>query len=132
MAKLCAFFCDDSGMSPTSPSQHLPQPAPLQVALIGYGGAGRLFHAPLIAGVPGLQLACIVTRQREAVQRDWPAVPCLASPDAALADTGTDLVVLRPPHDSHFELACAALHAGKHVVVDKPCTVTLGETETLL
>lgn len=113
---------------PPHPAQH----APLQVALIGYGGAGRIFHAPLIAGVPGLHLACIVTRQADAVQRDRPAVRCVASASAALADPAIDLVVLATPNASHFELAQAALLAGKHVVVDKPCTVTLSETEALL
>lgn len=107
-------------------------PVPVQVALIGYGAAGRVFHAPLITGVPGLQLACIVTRQVDAVQRDWPAVPCVATVGAALADPAIDLVVIATPNDSHFELARAALQAGKHVVVDKPCTVSLAETETLL
>jgi predicted dehydrogenase len=132
MAKLCAIFCDDPGMNPTPITQQPAQHTPLHVALIGYGGAGRIFHAPLIAGVPGLHLACIVTRQREAVQRDWPAVPCVALASAALADPAIDLVVIATPNDSHFELARAALLAGKHVVVDKPCTVTLAETETLL
>ena len=116
--------------TPLDPLPH--QHAPLHVALIGYGGAGRIFHAPLIAGVPGLHLACIVTRQADAVQRDWPAVPCVDSASAALADPAIDLVVIATPNASHFELAQAALHAGKHVVVDKPCTVTLTETETLL
>lgn len=119
-------------MNPTQIIQQPALPAPLHVALIGYGGAGRIFHAPLIAGVPGLQLACIVTRQRETVQRDWPAVPCVASVSAALADPRIDLVVIATPNDSHFELARAALLAGKHVVVDKPCSVTLAETDTLL
>ena len=35
----------------------------LRLALIGYGNAGRIFHAPLIAGVPGLELACICSSQ---------------------------------------------------------------------
>ncbi|WP_296490684.1 oxidoreductase [Rhodoferax sp.] len=113
-------------------STHATQYAPLRVALIGYGGAGRIFHAPLLAGVPGLHLACIVTRQADAVQRDWPDVRCQESPGAALADPAIDLVVIATPNDSHFELARAALRAGKHVVVDKPCTVTLPETEALL
>lgn len=112
--------------------QQVHRHEPLQVALIGYGGAGRIFHAPLMAGVPGLQLACIVTRQHEAVQRDWPGVPCVASVIATLADPTIDLVVIATPNDSHFELARDALLAGKHVVVDKPCTVTLAETESLL
>jgi predicted dehydrogenase len=110
----------------------LPQHPALQVALIGYGAAGRIFHAPLISGVPGLRLKCIVTRQRDAVQSDWPGVGCLASASAACDDPAIDLVVIATPNASHFELAQRALHAGKHVVVDKPCTVTLAETEALL
>ena len=105
---------------------------PLNVALIGYGGAGRVFHAPLIAGVPGLKLACIVSSQSGAVQRDWPGVPSVASTGEVLANPAIDLVVIATPNASHFELAQAALQAGKHVVVDKPCTVTLAETEVLL
>lgn len=45
---------------------------PLQVVLIGYGNAGRIFHAPLISGVPGLQLACICSSKPDAVHADWP------------------------------------------------------------
>jgi predicted dehydrogenase len=113
---------------PTHPSTH----SPIRVALVGYGGAGRIFHAPLISGVPGLQLACIVTSQREAVAKDWPQTACIETPAKAFADASVDLVVIATPNASHFELARSALLAGKHVVVDKPCTVTLAETESLL
>lgn len=106
--------------------------APLQVALIGYGNAGRIFHAPLISGVPGLQLACICSSQPEAVQADWPLVRVVATPEAVLADPGIDVVVVATPNASHHALAKAALQAGKHVVVDKPCCVTLAETDDLL
>ncbi len=118
------------------PHTDLPQPltpgSAVQVALIGYGSAGRIFHAPLISGVPGLHLNCIVTSQHAAVQGDWPGVRCVASTDAALADPAIDLVVIATPNASHFDLAQRALKAGKHVVVDKPCTVTLAETDALL
>lgn len=106
--------------------------APLQVALIGYGNAGRIFHAPLISGVPGLQLACICSSQAGAVQADWPQVRAVATPEAVLADPRIDVVVVATPNASHHALAKAALQAGKHVVVDKPCCVTLAETDDLL
>ncbi len=106
--------------------------APLQVALMGYGNAGRVFHAPLISRVPGLQLACVCSSQAEAVQADWPQVRVVATLDAALADPRIDVVVVATPNASHHALAKAALLAGKHVVVDKPCCVTLAETDDLL
>lgn len=105
---------------------------PLQVGLIGYGSAAKVFHAPLIAGVPGLALACISSSRPDAVFQDWPQVPVVATAQEVFVDKGIDLVVIATPNASHFELAQSALQAGKHVVVDKPCTVTLAETDTLL
>jgi predicted dehydrogenase len=104
----------------------------LQVALIGYGAAARIFHAPLVAGVPGLHLACICSTRPEAVHADWPDVRVLTTPAEVFADASIDVVVIATPNDSHYPLALAALQAGKHVVVDKPCTVTLADAEHLL
>lgn len=109
-----------------------PLTAPIRVAVIGYGLAGRVFHAPLIAGVPGLELACICSSKPDAVHADWPDVRVVPTPEAAFADPTIDLVIIATSNASHHALAHAALLAGKHVVVDKPCTVTLAETEDLL
>ena len=117
---------------PTISSNSSLRDKPLQVALIGYGNAGRIFHAPLISGVPGLQLACICSSKPDEVQRDWPGVRMVAAPEAVFADASIDLVVIATNNQSHFPLAKAALLAGKHVLVDKPCAVTLAETDTLL
>jgi hypothetical protein len=105
---------------------------PVRVALVGYGSAGRIFHAPLISGVPGLVLACVVSSKPAAVRADWPAVTVVAQPALAFADPGIDLVVIATSNESHFGLAKDALLAGKHVLVDKPCTVTLAQTTELL
>lgn len=112
-------------------TSHSPEKA-LQVALIGYGNAGRIFHAPLVSGVPGLHLACICSGKPDAVQADWPQVRVVATPQAVFADPAIDVVVIATSNSSHHSLAKAALLAGKHVVVDKPCTVTLAETDDLL
>jgi predicted dehydrogenase len=125
-------FGDDSTMNTSDLPARSSVQTPLRVALIGYGSAGRIFHAPLVSGVPGLELACIVTRQYEAVARDWPQTACTTIATEALTDESIDLVVIATPNASHFELARGALLAGKHVVVDKPCTVTMAETDGLL
>ena len=109
-----------------------PAKPPLHIALIGYGNAGRIFHAPLISGVPGLHLACICSSKPEAVHADWPDVRVAATPEDVFADPRIDLVVIATSNESHFPLAKAALLAGKHVVVDKPCAVTMAETDELL
>jgi len=103
---------------------------PLRVALVGYGYAGKLFHAALIDAVPGLELRVIGSNRPDAVHADRPdAVVC--APEAAVTHPDVDLVVIAAPNDRHAPLAEAALRAGKHVVVDKPFTVTLAEARHL-
>ncbi len=101
----------------------------LKVGLIGYGAAGSAFHAPLIRSVPRLELAAISTSRRDAAALGILVVP---EPSAILTDPNLDLVVIASPNDSHFRLAEAALRAGKHVVVDKPLTVTADEADALI
>lgn len=103
----------------------------LRVGLIGYGFAGQVFHAPLIASVPGLRLAAFASSDAAKVARGWPGLPVEADPLALCARDDVDLVVIASPNDSHHPLALAALRAGKHVVVDKPFTVTLAQAQQL-
>ena len=103
----------------------------LRVGLIGYGFASKTFHAPLIAGTPDVELAAISSSDASKVHADWPAVKVVAEPQALLDDPTLQLIVIPTPNDTHFPLAKAALEAGKHVVVDKPFTVTLSQAREL-
>lgn len=103
----------------------------LNVGIVGYGYATRTFHAPLVHTTPGLRLAVIATSDPKKVSADWPDVPTVASPEALFARPDLDLVVIATANDSHFPLARLALAAGKHVVVDKPFTLTAGEGRSL-
>lgn len=111
-------------------TQYLPES--LQVALIGYGSAGRIFHAPLITAVAGLELACVCSSQASSVLADWPDVRVEAQVQRVFDDALIDVVVFATPNATHYPLALAALQAGKHVVIDKPCCVTLAQAEHLL
>jgi predicted dehydrogenase len=111
----------------------------IRTAVLGYGLAGRVFHCPFVAAVPGLQLAAIAVRSPESAQRTasltaaaYPGVPVLSSMQAALDDPAIDLIVVATPNDTHVELAEAALRAGKHVVVDKPLAPTSHEANHLI
>ncbi|MBW2936249.1 oxidoreductase, partial [Escherichia coli] len=103
----------------------------IRVGLIGYGYASKTFHAPLIAGTPGLELAVISSSDETKVKADWPTVTVGSEPKHLFNDPNIDLIVIPTPNDTHFPLAKAALEAGKHVVVDKPFTVTLSQAREL-
>jgi predicted dehydrogenase len=105
--------------------------APVNVALVGYGFAGKTLHAPLIAAVPGLRLAVVLSSNSEKVKRDLPDVAVASAADEVFSDPGVDLVVIATPNDSHFDLAGRALAAGKHLIVDKPLTTTVAEAVEL-
>lgn len=101
----------------------------LRVALVGYGLAGRVFHAPLIAATPGLLLHTVVSSDAAKVHADHPDSRVIASPQMAFDDPAIDLVVIASPNATHAPLAIAALRAGRHVVVDKPFAIDLGEAK---
>ncbi|HCR1075370.1 TPA: oxidoreductase [Enterobacter cloacae] len=103
----------------------------IRVGLIGYGYASKTFHAPLIAGTPGMALAAMSSSDATKVHADWPTVPVVSEPKHLFNDPNIDLIVIPTPNDTHFPLAKAALEAGKHVVVDKPFTVTLSQAREL-
>ncbi|MCF8580948.1 oxidoreductase [Enterobacter ludwigii] len=103
----------------------------IRVGLIGYGYAGKTFHAPLIAGTPGMALAAVSSSDATKVHADWPSVPVVSEPKHLFNDPNIDLIIIPTPNDTHFPLAKAALEAGKHVVVDKPFTVTLSQAREL-
>jgi len=108
------------------------QPSRIRVGLIGYGYAGKTFHAPLIRAVPGLDLTHVGSSRPERVLADFPDVTVTSDMEQAATHPDLDLIVIASPNESHFPLAAAALHAGKHVVVDKPFTVTLAEARALV
>ncbi|WP_104202195.1 oxidoreductase [Billgrantia saliphila] len=101
------------------------------VGLIGFGIAGRVFHAPLIQATPGLELLAVVSGSADKVREALPDVEVLPKAAALLSRPDIDLVVIASPNETHFPLGKAALVAGKHVVIDKPFTVTLSEAKLL-
>lgn len=103
----------------------------LNVGLVGYGMAARTFHAPLIKAAAGLELMVVVSSSPDRVKADLPDVAVVKSLNDLLNERFIDLVVIATPNELHFPMAKAALAAGKHVVIDKPITVSLSEARTL-
>jgi scyllo-inositol 2-dehydrogenase (NADP+) len=110
--------------------------AELRGAVIGYGLAGSVFHAPLIAATAGLTVSAVVTgntqRQAEARQAH-PDSQVLSDPEEVFERASEhDFVVVAAPNDVHVTLARKALDAELPVVVDKPFAPTADEARSLV
>lgn len=104
----------------------------IEVGLVGFGLAGRAFHAPVICAVPGLHLAAIVQRTGAEAAEKYPEVRILRNLDELLAIKTIRLVVIATPNDTHYEFARRCLEAGRDVLVDKPFATTLEEARLLV
>lgn len=104
----------------------------IRVGLIGFGLGGRVFHAPLLSSIEGIELAAVVERTGNHAAERYPGIVTYRSIDDMLADSSLNLIVVTTPNDTHFDLARKAIEAGKHVVVDKPVCVASAQIATLL
>ncbi len=103
----------------------------IDVGLIGFGLAGRAFHAPVIRAVAGLRLAAIVQRSGNEGAEQYPDARVVRSADELLAMQSIRLVVVATPNETHYALARQCLAAGRDVVVDKPFATTFDEAKAL-
>ena len=104
----------------------------IRAGLIGFGLGGRVFHAPLLSSVDGLELAAILERTTDHAAERYPGLTTHRTLDAILADASISLIVVSTPNESHFEYARQALEAGKHVVVDKPMCLASAQIAELI
>ena len=103
----------------------------IRVGLVGFGLAGRVFHAPLISSVDGLELAAVVERSSNKAAERYPGITTYRSVDELLADASIKLIVVATPNSTHFPIALQALEAAKNVVVDKPVALKSEEIAQL-
>jgi scyllo-inositol 2-dehydrogenase (NADP+) len=107
-----------------------------RVAIVGYGLAGSVFHAPLIAATAGLTISAVVTSNPERVEQVravYEGVAIYPNVDALWGvGDDIDLIVIATPNRDHAPIAHAAIAAGIAVVVDKPFAVTVGEAESVI
>lgn len=104
----------------------------IRTALIGYGVSGQAFHAPFLHQLHQFDLSIVVERHQTLSKERYPYVRICRDPQEAITDPDIDLVVITTPNDSHVPLARLALNAGKHVIVEKPFSITSGDAGQLL
>ena len=100
----------------------------LRVAVVGLGKIAHDQHLPAIAADPNFELTAIVSRRGLTSGR----VPSFATTEELYAGGPEfDAVSLCTPPEAHYAAARQALLAGKHVLLEKPPTVTVSELAAL-
>jgi predicted dehydrogenase len=103
----------------------------IQVGVVGFGLAGRIFHAAVINETPGLAVAGIVQRSGDEAAAAYPSARVARSLDEMLEDPAITLCVVATPNQAHRSLAEQCLKAGRHVVVDKPLALSSADARAL-
>jgi predicted dehydrogenase len=106
-----------------------------RVGILGTGAISQIVHLPTLTQMRGVEVAC-VSDNDEAKARTLAerfGVPEIHRTDEALlGDSDLDAVVVASPSHLHEEHAIAAVRAGKHVLVEKPLSLSAGGAARVL
>lgn len=108
---------------------------PIGVGVLGYGYAGRCFHAYLLRFEPRFRLRAVASRaaeRREHAARDYPGIATYETLDQMLQDRDVRLVIVATPHNVHAEQCIRIMDAGRDVVVDKVMCLTTTEADAMI
>ena len=106
--------------------------SPINTALLSYGMSGEIFHAPFLTCHSGFQLKKVVERSKQKINQRYPQIISVKDKSEILNDPAVELAIVNTPNETHYSFVKEVLNAGKHVVVEKPFTVTSAEAEELI
>lgn len=100
------------------------------VGIVGLGSIG-VTHARALAALDGITLRAFSGGTTEAAaEAGWADAEQL-TPEAVITHPAVDVVAVAAPTHHHGALTLAALEAGKHVLVEKPLTLSVAEAEAI-
>jgi len=99
----------------------------ISTGLLAYGMSGKLFQGPFIDAHQGFKLHAVTERHEKNAEKDFPGIISYDTTDDLIADENIDLIVVNTPNYLHYEHAKKALHAGKHILVEKPFAANAAE-----
>jgi scyllo-inositol 2-dehydrogenase (NADP+) len=105
---------------------------PINTAICAFGMSGWVFHAPFISTNAGFNFYAVLERSKNLAQQKYPLVKVFRTLEEMLADDAIELIIVNTPNNTHFNFCKRALMAGKHVICEKPFTVTVAEADELI
>lgn len=102
------------------------------IVIVGFGGMGN-YHSKLIKDNQKVEVTgtydVLEERRKASVEAGYPAYETY---EAVLNDPKVDVVLIATPNDVHKELAIKAFQAGKHVICEKPVTLSVSDFKEML
>ena len=106
----------------------------INVGIIGYGLSGRIFHSYVIQAIEGFNIKKIYTKnpsKKFQALEDHKDVEVVEDLNEILNDKSIGLIVICTPNTLHADLGKKAMKSGKHVIIEKPFTITSDEAKEL-
>ena len=104
----------------------------MKTGIVGFGASAQFMHLPFIVTNPNFQLQTILQRKGDSAHEKYPSAQIVRNIFDMLSDESLELIIITTPNDSHLEYATLALQAGKHVVLEKPFTITSSDAKKLI
>jgi len=104
----------------------------INTALVGFGMTAKVMHVPFLVTNPKYKVTAVLERHKSESVHLFPEAEIVRSIDALLQRPELELVIITTPNESHFTYAQQALQAGKHVVLEKPFTITSADAAQLV
>ena len=105
---------------------------PIKTGIASYGMSGLVFHAPLLHVNPGFEIVKVAERSYKGSKERYPYLHVVKSFEELISDQHLELIIVNTPDATHYEYCKMALEADKHVVVEKPFTMTSEQAEQLI
>ncbi len=105
---------------------------PINTALCSFGMSGWVFHAPFITTNPKFNLYAVWERSKNLAEEKYPGVKTYRTLEEMLDDKEVELVIVNTPNYTHYDYTKKSLLAGKHVIVEKPFSITVDEGYELI
>src|SRR3546814_641054 len=105
---------------------------PINVGLTSFGMSGRVFHGPLLKTNPNFKVVSVIQRTPRGAEEYFTGCRTVKKFSGLTSDPEIELVIVNTPDQTHYDYTKEALEAGKHVIVEKPFTMTVAEGEELV
>jgi predicted dehydrogenase len=104
----------------------------IKTGLVGFGVAAKFMHAPFLVTNDNYEVIAVLERHKNESKHLFPNAVVVRNIEDMLSINEIELVIVTTPNDTHLPYAMQSLQAGKHVVLEKPFTITSEDAVQLI